>query len=81
MYATAEFDKVAADKALTAEQLGAIDQQDIPICEVDENDDGQISREEWTGYVEARSARAAEASEGKMSIADYTKWREGGMQP
>jgi hypothetical protein len=63
MYATAEFDKVAADKALTAEQLGAIDQQDIPICEVDENDDGQISREEWTGYVEARFSRATEASE------------------
>jgi hypothetical protein len=76
-----QFDKVAVDDALTAEQLGAIGQQGIPPSEVDENDDGQISREEWAGYVEARFAKSTEATEGKMSIEDYTRWREEGMQP
>ena len=51
------------------------------MSEVDENDDGQISREEWAGYVEARFTEATEASGGKMSIEDYTQWREEGMQP
>jgi hypothetical protein len=74
-----EFDQLAVDKALTAEQLGSIGQQGVPPSEVDENDDGQISREEWTGYVKGRFASASEASDGKMSIADYTKWREEGM--
>ena len=76
-----QFDKLAVDDALAAEQLGAIGQQGIPFSEVDENDDGQISREEWAGYVEARFTDATEASEGKMSIEDYTQWREEGMQP
>ena len=76
-----QFDKLALDDALTAEQLGAIGQQGIPPSEVDENDDGQISREEWAGYVEARFTKSTEATEGKMSIEDYTRWREEGMQP
>jgi hypothetical protein len=74
-----EFDKLAVDKALTAEQLGALGQQRQPLSEVDGNDDGEISREEWIGYVEEQFARATEGTGGRMSIDDYTKWREEGM--
>jgi hypothetical protein len=73
--ADAQFDKLAAGQALTAEQLGSIGQQRIPPSEVDQNDDGEISREEWIGYIDGRFTRAAAASGGKMSLEDYAKWQ------
>jgi hypothetical protein len=76
-----EFDALAVDQALNAEQLGAIGQQGIPLAEVDENDDGEINREEWIDYVEGQFDHAAEASGGTMSLEEYAKWRQESIRP
>jgi hypothetical protein len=76
-----EFDALAVNEALTAEQLGAIGQQEIPLSEVDENNDGAVNREEWIDYVEGQFNDAAEASGGTMSLEDYAKWRQENIQP
>jgi hypothetical protein len=75
-----EFDALAVDQALTAEQLGAMGQQGIPLSEVDQNSDGKINREEWVDYVEGQFNHAVETTGGSMSLEEYAKWRQS-MQP
>jgi hypothetical protein len=81
----AEFDRIApGEQALTEERLKAMAEGGQGIqptfAEVDENGDGQISREEWVAYSDRRFAGATEASGGRMSTEDYRAWREKGMQ-
>lgn len=81
-----EFDEIAAgEEVLTEEQLSAMaeGQEGIPptFAEVDENGDGEISRQEWVAFSERRFAGATEASGGRMATEDYSVWREQGMRP
>ena len=80
-----EFDGLAAgEEVLTEEQLSVMGegQEGIPptFAEVDQNGDGEISREDWVGFSERRFAGATEASGGQMSAEDYERWRQEGMQ-
>jgi hypothetical protein len=81
----AEFDEIAAgEEVLTEELLSARGegQEGMPtFAEIDENGDGQISREEWTAFGEQRFAGAAKASGGRMTTEEYNTWRQGGMRP
>lgn len=56
----AEFDEIApGEQVLTEEQLFAVTkgEQDMSptFSEIDENGDGQISRDEWVGFSDRRS--------------------------
>jgi hypothetical protein len=75
-----EFDALAVDEALSAEQLGAMGQQGIPLSEVDRNSDDKINREEWVDYVEGQFKQAAQPTGGTMSLEEYADWRQS-MQP
>jgi hypothetical protein len=79
----AEFDEIAAgEQVLTEELLSARAQgaEGMPtFAEVDQNGDGQISREEWIAFGEQRFAAAAKASGGRMTTEEYNTWREQGM--
>jgi EF hand len=80
----AESDEIAAEQVLTEELLSARveGQEGTPtFAEVDQNGDGQISREEWIAFGEERFAGAAKASGGRMSTEEYSTWRQGGMRP
>jgi hypothetical protein len=81
----AEFDEIAAGEQVLTEELlsaRAEGQEGTPtFAEVDQNGDGQISREEWIAFGEERFAGAAKASGGRMSTQDYSTWRQGGMRP
>jgi hypothetical protein len=81
----AEFDEIApGEEVLTEEVLSVIAEgkEGMPtFAEIDENGDGQISREEWVGFGEKRFAGASEASGGRMSAEDYRTWRQKGMLP
>lgn len=81
----AEFDEIAAgEQVLTEEHLsaGAEGQEAVPgFAEMDENGDGQISREEWVAFGEQRFAGATEASGGRMTTEEYSIWRQQGMRP
>jgi hypothetical protein len=81
-----DFDELAAgEQVLTEERLSATGQgeQGRTFSEVDENADGEISREEWTGWHEQRFT-AAIRTEGGMPVADYEsmQWtKEGYVRP
>ncbi len=81
----AEFDEIAAGEQVLTEELlsaRAEGQESIPtFAEVDQNGDGQISREEWIAFGEQRFAGASEASGGRMSAEEYERWRQEGMRP
>jgi hypothetical protein len=79
-----EFDEIAAgEEVLTEELLAAQAEGDTPMTfsDFDADGDGQITREEWSGYVEERFAGAAEATGGQMTTEEYSIWREEGMRP
>lgn len=81
----AEFDEIApGEQVLTEEQLFAVTkgEQDMSptFSEIDENGDGQISRDEWVGFSDRRFAGATEATGGRMSAEEYERWRQQGMQ-
>jgi hypothetical protein len=78
-----EFDEIApGETALTEERLLAAmqgRQGALPsFGEIDEDGDGQISREEWGAFNDERFGAAAAAQGGKMSSEDYGKWRAQG---
>jgi EF hand len=81
----AEFDSIAAgEEVLTEEHLSAMAEgkEGAPtFAEIDENGDGQVSREEWVAFGERRFTDATAASGGQMSTEDYSKWRQEGMRP
>jgi hypothetical protein len=81
----AEFDEIAAGEQVLTEELlsaRAEGQEGMPtFAEVDQNADGQISREEWIAFGEQRFAGATGARGGRMSTQEYSTWREQGMRP
>jgi EF hand len=81
----AEFDEIAAGEQVLTEELLSVraeGQEGMPsFADVDQNGDGQISREEWIAFGEQRFAGAAEASGGRMSTEEYSTWRQQGMRP
>jgi hypothetical protein len=81
----AEFDAIAAGEQVLTEELlsaRAEGQEDMPtFAEVDQNGDGQISREEWIAFGEGRFAGATGESGGRMTTEEYSTWREQGMRP
>jgi hypothetical protein len=69
-----EFDELAAgEEVLTEEQLGAMSQGErgMTFSEVDENGDGEISREEWTTWHQQRFTAAIQTGESGIPVADY----------
>ena len=80
-----EFDEIAAGEQVLTEELlsaRAEGQEGMPsFAEIDQNGDGQISREEWVAFGEQRFAGATEASGGRMTTEEYNTWRQGGMRP
>jgi hypothetical protein len=81
----AEFDEIAAGEQVLTEELlsaRAEGQEGMPtFAEVDQNGDGQISREEWIAFGEQRFTGATEASGGRMTTEKYSTWRGQGMRP
>jgi EF hand len=81
------FDELAAgEEALTEQLLSETSQGErgLIFAEADENQDGEISREEWTRWHEQRFAAATQASESGMPTADYDRmeWtQEGYVRP
>lgn len=81
------FDELAAgEEALTEEQLSAMSQGErgMAFSEVDENGDGEISREEWTRWHEQRFTAATQTGESGIPAADYEsmEWvQEGYVRP
>lgn len=68
-----EFDELAAgDEMLTEERLSAMGQGET-FSEIDENGDGEVSREEWTRWHERRFTAATQTSESGMPAADYDR--------
>lgn len=67
---------------MTQDQFGAgmTGSQDVQasFSEVDEDGDGQISREEWMNWREQGFAGATQGSEGRMSSQDFETWDTGG---
>ena len=78
----AEFDEIAeGEEVLTEEQLLATKGPSPTFSDVDENGDGQVSRDEWAGFSDRRFAGATEASGGRMAAEDYEGWwQQGGQQ-
>lgn len=69
-----EFDELAAgEDVLTEERLSGMrqGQQGRTFSVVDENGDGEISREEWTTWHEQRFTAAIGTGESGMPVADY----------
>ena len=79
-----EFDEIAAgEQALTEEQLSSMSegQEGMPaFAEFDANGDGEISRDEWSGFAERGFAGATQASGGRMTAEEYNAWRQRGMR-
>jgi EF hand len=68
------FDELAAgEEVLSEERLGAMGQgeQGRTFSEVDENADGEVSREEWTKWHEQRFTAATQTGESGIPAADY----------
>lgn len=82
-----DFDELAAgEDVLTEEQLSATGQgeQGSTFSDVDENADGEISREEWSRWHEQRFTAAIGTGESGMPVADYERmeWtKEGYTRP
>jgi hypothetical protein len=82
-----DFDELAAGKdVLTEEGLSATGQGEAgrTFSEVDENADGEISREEWAKWHEQRFTAATGTGESGMPVADYEsmEWiKEGYVRP
>jgi hypothetical protein len=69
-----EFDELAAgEEVLTEQQLSAMSQGErgMMFSEVDENGDGEVSREEWTKWHEQRFTAATQTGESGIPAADY----------
>jgi EF hand len=75
----------AREAALTEDRLGALRDAEEGVgpafAEIDADGDGAISREEWSGFGDRRFSGAAAASDGRMSVEDYDRWRKEGMPP
>jgi len=78
----AEFDEIAeGEEVLTEEQLLAGKGPSPTFSDIDEDGDGQVSRDEWASFSDRRFAGATEASGGRMSAEDYEGWwQQGGQQ-
>lgn len=81
------FEELAAGApALTEEQLRDLSQGErgLALYKLDENGDGEISPEEWTGWHERRFTAATQADESGMPTAEYERmeWvQEGYARP
>ena len=70
------FDELAAgEEALTEQQLSETSQGErgLVFAEADEDQNGEISREEWTRWHEQRFTAATQTSESGMPTADYER--------
>jgi EF hand len=68
-----EFDELAkGEEILTEEQLG---QQGRTFSEVDENGDGEVSREEWARWHEQRFTAATQTGGSGIPAAEYDSMR------
>jgi len=81
-----EFDRIGAGaSALSESDLTALSEAEEGVgpafADIDANGDGQINRNEWVGFGDRRFAGASAASGGRMTAADYAKWRREGMRP
>jgi hypothetical protein len=82
-----DFDELAAgEDALTEERLSATSggAEGRTFSQVDENADGEISREEWAQWHEQRFTAATGTGESGMPVADYDsmEWiKEGYVRP
>jgi hypothetical protein len=82
-----DFDELAAgEDVLSEERLSATGQgqEGRTFSEVDENADGEISRDEWTQWHEQRFTAAIGTGESGMPVADYDsmEWtKEGYVRP
>ena len=68
------FEELASvQQAVTEEQLSATSQGErgLIFAEVDQDKNGEISREEWTNWYEQRFSAATRASQSGMPVADY----------
>ena len=79
-------DLAAGGETLTEEQLGALGQGErgAAFSGIDQDGDGEISREEWTRWHEQRFAAATQEAESGMPVADYEsgEWlQEGWTRP
>jgi hypothetical protein len=81
------FEELAAGEAvLTEEQLSGMSQGErgLIFAEADENQNGEISRDEWTRWHEQRFTAATQANESGMPTVDYERmeWlQEGYVRP
>jgi hypothetical protein len=80
-----EFDEIAPGETALSEErlLSAMQGREgaLPsFSEIDQDGDGQISREEWGALHDQRFGAAAAAKGGTMSADEYSKWRQGGMR-
>jgi hypothetical protein len=67
-----EFDELAAgEEALTEEGLSAAGAEGRTFSEVDQNADGEVSREEWTSWHEQRFTAATQTGQSGIPAADY----------
>jgi EF hand len=69
-----EFDELAGgEEVLTEEQLSAMSQGErgMMFSEVDDNGDGEISREEWTEWHDQRFTAVIQTGESGIPVADY----------
>jgi hypothetical protein len=69
-----EFDALAAgEETLTQQQLSAVTQGErgLTFYEIDEDGDGEVSREEWTKWHERRFIAAIQTGESGIPAADY----------
>jgi len=69
-----EFDELAAgEEVLTEEGMGAVGEGagGRMFSEVDENADGEVSRDEWTRWHEQRFTAATQTGQSGIPAADY----------
>ena len=67
---------------LTLETYGNVDQSSEPrpsFTDLDINQDGKITLEEFGSFYGERFKGAASMSGGRMSTDEYASWREGGV--
>jgi hypothetical protein len=77
----ADFDAIVeGEEVLTEEQLFAAKGPSPTVSDIDENGDGQVSRDEWASISDRRFAGATEASGGRMSAEDDAGWWWQGRQ-
>lgn len=74
-----QFDELGrGEEYLTQEHMGTAfpeaEGEDL-FAQIDEDGDGQISREEWINWREGGFAEATQGTEGRMSAQEYETWQ------